>query len=325
MYDQAREAVAAGLPDGPFTGVPFLMKDLCAEVAGVRFTEGSRYLRDFVPTEDQELVRRHRRAGLVLLGKTATPEFGMLPTAESLLHGATANPWDVTRTAGGSSGGSAAAVASGMVAFAHGNDAGGSIRFPASCCGLFGFKPTRARNPLGPRYGDVFGGFAVEHALTRSVRDSAALLDATSGAMLGDPYPAPPVERPFAAEVSRDPGRLRVGFSLRTPGGQPVHPDCAAALTETTRLLTDLGHDVVGGRPARARRDGRRGDRHRLPGRHSVDHRPLDPPGRPPSGRRRVGTVDPFVSRRGPRRPRWTVSARGRGPAGVRRGSWRAS
>jgi amidase len=244
MYDQAREAAAAGLPDGPFTGVPFLVKDLCAEVAGIRFTEGSRYLRDFVPAEDQELIRRHRQAGLALLGKTATPEFGMLPTAESLLHEATANPWDVTRTAGGSSGGSAAAVASGMVAFAHGNDAGGSIRFPASCCGLFGFKPTRARNPLGPRYGDVFGGLVVEHALTRSVRDSAALLDATGGPMLGDPYPAPPVERPFAAEVSRDPGRLRVGFSLRTPGGQPVHPDCAAALAEATRLLTELGHEV---------------------------------------------------------------------------------
>ena len=244
MFDEGRAAVAAGLPDGPFTGVPFLVKDLCAEVAGVPFAEGSRYLRDFTPDEDQELVRRHRAAGLVLLGKTATPEFGMLPTAESVRHGATANPWDVTRTAGGSSGGSAAAVASGMVPFAHGNDAGGSIRFPASCCGLFGFKPTRARNPLGPRYGDVFSGLAVEHALTRSVRDSAALLDATSGPMLGDPYVAPPVERPFATEVGRDPGRLKVAFSLRPPGGQPVHPDCVAALHETASLLAGLGHEV---------------------------------------------------------------------------------
>ena len=245
IYDQARAAVAAGLPDGPFRGVPFLVKDLCAEVAGVPIGEGSRYLDGFVSDIDQELVARYRRAGVVLLGKTSTPEFGMLPTAESLRYGATANPWDPTLTAGGSSGGSAAAVAAGMVPFAHGNDAGGSIRFPASCCGLFGFKPTRGRNPLGPRYGDIFGGLVVEHALTRSVRDSAALLDATSGASLGDPYPAPPCERPFLDEVSRAPGRLRIGSSLRTPGGQPVHPDCVAALDDAVALLTDLGHEVV--------------------------------------------------------------------------------
>jgi amidase len=244
MFDEARAAVAAGLPAGPFTGVPFLLKDLCAEVAGVRFTEGSRYLRDFVPAEDQEIVVRHRRAGLVLVGKTATPEFGMLPTAESVLHGATANPWDIGRTAGGSSGGSAAAVASGMVPLAHGNDAGGSIRFPASCCGLFGFKPTRGRNPLGPRYGDVFSGMAVEHALTRSVRDSAALLDATSGPAPGDPYPAPPADLPFAKEIGRDPGRLRIGFSAHPPGGQPVHADCVAALSDAVSILTSLGHQV---------------------------------------------------------------------------------
>ena len=245
MYDQARAAVAAGLPTGPFRGVPFLVKDLCAEIAGVPIGEGSRYLDGFVSDTDQELVARYRRAGLVLLGKTSTPEFGMLPTAESRRHGATANPWDPTRTAGGSSGGSAAAVAAGMVPFAHGNDAGGSIRFPASCCGLFGFKPTRGRNPLGPRYGDIFGGLIAEHAVTRSVRDSAALLDATSGPDLGDPYPAPPPERPFAAEVGRRPGRLRIGYSLRTPGGQPVHPDCAAALDDAVALLADLGHDLV--------------------------------------------------------------------------------
>jgi amidase len=222
MYDEGRAAVAAGLPDGPFTGVPFLVKDLCAEVAGVPFAEGSRYLRDFTPTEDQELVRRHRKAGLVLLGKTATPEFGMLPTAESARHGATANPWDVTRTAGGSSGGSAAAVASGMVPFAHGNDAGGSIRFPASCCGLFGFKPTRARNPLGPRYGDVFSGLVVEHALTRSVRDSAALLDATSGPMLGDPYLPPAVN----VHSRRRWGANRVGCGSASACARPVATRC---------------------------------------------------------------------------------------------------
>jgi amidase len=244
-YDQARAALAAGIPDGPLRGVPFLVKDLCIEVAGVPIGEGSAFLRGHVSDTDQELAVRYRRAGLVLLGKTSTPEFGLLPTAESRRHGATANPWDPTRTTGGSSGGSAAAVASGMVALAHGNDAGGSIRFPASCCGLFGLKPSRGRNPLGPRYGDVFGGMVVEHALTRSVRDSAALLDATSGPDMGDPYGIAPPERPFLAEVGRDPGRLRVGFSLRTPGGQPVHPDCAAALEDAVDLLTELGHDVI--------------------------------------------------------------------------------
>jgi amidase len=245
MYDQARAAVAAGLPAGPFQGVPFLVKDLCAEVAGVPMSEGSEYLRGFVSDTDSELVVRHRRAGLVLLGKTSTPEFGMLPTAESRRYGATANPWDPSRTAGGSSGGSAAAVAAGMVPFAHGNDAGGSIRIPASCCGLFGFKPTRARNPLGPRYGDIFSGLVVEHALTRSVRDSAALLDATSGPASGDPYGVAPPDRPFASEVGRPPGRLRIGYSLRTPGGQAVHPHCVAALRDAVELLTDLGHDLT--------------------------------------------------------------------------------
>ena len=180
-FGRARAQAAAGPPEGPFTGVPYLLKDLAIEDAGVRFTEGSRFLASHVSRHDQELTRRLRAAGLVICGKTNTPEFGLQPTTEPLLHGPTRNPWDLTRTTGGSSGGSAAAVAAGMVPFAHGNDLGGSIRFPASCCGLFGFKPSRARNPLGPEYGDVGAGFAVEHALTRSVRDSAALLDATAG------------------------------------------------------------------------------------------------------------------------------------------------
>ena len=153
-----RAQAAAGPPDGPFTGVPYLLKDLAIEDAGVRFTEGSRFLASHVSRHDQELTRRLRAAGLVICGKTNTPEFGMQPTTEPLLHGPTRNPWDLTRTTGGSSGGSAAAVAAGMVPFAHGNDLGGSIRFPASCCGLFGFKPSRARNPLGPEYGDVAPG-----------------------------------------------------------------------------------------------------------------------------------------------------------------------
>jgi amidase len=244
IYDRALAQVRDGLPDGPFTGVPYLLKDLCVELAGVPLNEGSRYLRDVVSPTDQELARRLHQAGLSIVGKTNTPEFGLMPTAEPQLHGPTRNPWDLTRVAGGSSGGSAAAVASGMVPFAHANDVGGSIRFPASCCGLFGFKPTRGRNPLGPRYGDVFGGLAVEHAVTRSVRDSAALLDATSGPDAGDPYVAPVPDRPFATEVVRDPGRMRIGYSLRTPGGQPVHADCVAALTDAVELLEALGHEV---------------------------------------------------------------------------------
>ncbi|MEU1229570.1 amidase [Streptomyces sp. NPDC005828] len=244
-FDRALDQVRAGLPDGPFTGVPYLLKDLATEQAGVRFTEGSAFLRDHVSHHDQELVRRLRAAGLVLLGKTNTPEFGMAPTCEPLLHGPTRNPWDPTRTTGGSSGGSAAAVAARMVPAAHANDAGGSIRFPASCCGLFGLKPTRARVPLGPAYGDAIGGWAAEHAVTRTVRDSAALLDAVAGPEPGDPYPAPPTPGPYRIEADRDPGRLRIAYSLRTSGGHPVHPDCAAALRDAVQLCADLGHDLV--------------------------------------------------------------------------------
>jgi amidase len=244
MYDMALAQVRAGLPDGPFTGVPYLVKDLGVEIAGVRLNEGSRYLTSYVSTVDSEIVVRLRRAGLAIVGKTNTPEFGMVPTVEPVLHGATRNPWDLTRTTGGSSGGAAAAVASGMVPFAHGSDAGGSLRFPASCCGLFGFKPTRGRIPMGPHYGDVFGGWATDHAITRSVRDSAALLDATAGPMLGDPYVAPVADRPFAQEVGRDAGRLRIGFSAQTPGGEPVHDDCVAALHDATALMESLGHHV---------------------------------------------------------------------------------
>jgi len=249
MFDMAlSEAndVAAG---APFAGVPYLLKDLVVEVAGVRFTEGSRFLRDYVSTYDSELVVRLRRAGLVILGKTNTPEFGMYPHCEPVLFGPTRNPWDTTRTTGGSSGGSAAAVASGMVPMADASDLGGSIRFPASCCGLFGLKPTRGRNPLGPQYGDVMNGMAVSHALTRTVRDSAALLDAISGPDVGDPYWAPPPARPFAQEVGVDPGRLRIAFATAPPGDHPVHPDAVEAVTRTCALLEELGHEVVEAKP----------------------------------------------------------------------------
>ena len=250
MYDEARRAASGPLPDAPFAGVPFLLKDLNAEYAGARFTEGSAFLADYVSPEDTELVVRHKRAGLVTVGKTNTPEFGLMPTTEPRLFGATRNPWDTERTAGGSSGGSAAAVAAGIVPMAHGNDGGGSIRIPASCCGLFGLKPTRARNSLAPYYGDQFSGLVCEHALTRSVRDSAALLDATAGPGLGDPYWAPAAKRPFLDEVGAEPGRLRIAFTTESPMGSPVHPDCVAAVKDAAALCQDLGHDVVEASPA---------------------------------------------------------------------------
>ena len=211
--------------------------------------EGSAFLAEYVPAVDSELVRRLKRAGLIILGRTNTPELGLGPTTEPRLYGPARNPWDPTRTTGGSSGGSAAAVACRMVSAAHGNDAGGSIRIPASCCGVFGLKPTRARVPAGPHYGELLGGLAVEHALTRSVRDSAALLDATAGPDAGDPYWAPPLARPFRAEVDTPPGRLRIAFSTRTLLGSAVHPDCIAATRDAARLCETLGHTVVEAAP----------------------------------------------------------------------------
>ncbi len=249
MYDEARAAATDDLPDGPFTGVPFLLKDLLGTYAGVRQTAGSAFLRDYVCDHDSELVARQKRAGLIVLGKTNTPEFGILPTTESRFLGPCRNPWDTGRTTGGSSGGSSAAVAAGLVPMAHANDGGGSIRIPASCCGLFGLKPTRARTPLGPDFGDVMNGLAIDHAVTRSVRDSAALLDATSGPDVGDPYFAPTPARPFLEEVGADPGRLRIAFSTEAATGVPVHADCVSAVQDAAALCADLGHEVVEAAP----------------------------------------------------------------------------
>lgn len=250
MFQQARTAARGPLPNAPFCGVPFLLKDLLASYAGVGLSGGSSFMKDFVPDHDSELVARHKRAGLIILGKTNTPEFGLLATTEPRLFGPCRNPWDQSLSPGGSSGGSAAAVAAGMVPMAHGNDGGGSIRIPASCCGLFGLKPTRARNPLGPDFGDIMGGLPVEHALTRSVRDSAALLDATSGPDVGDPYCAPPVARPFLREVGAAPGRLRIAFTTAAPTGVPIHPDCVAAVQDAAQLCSELGHEVTEGAPS---------------------------------------------------------------------------
>lgn len=248
MYDQAREIAERRPAGGLFGGVPFLLKDLIAEYKGVPFHEGSLAVKGYISKIDTELVRRLKAEGLIIVGKTNTPEFGFVPTTEPSLYGATVNPWDPTLTPGGSSGGSAAAVAAGIVPMAHGNDGGGSIRIPASCCGLFGLKPTRGRSPLGPLFGDMGTGIVCEHAVTRTVRDSAALLDATSGPDPGDPYQAPPKERPFLEEVRREVGRLKIGFLTSIPGGWSIetrlHQDCENAVKDAARLCESLGHIV---------------------------------------------------------------------------------
>jgi amidase len=230
---------------GPFAGVPFLLKDLALELEGVRFCEGSRFTGDHVSTYTSEMVERMERAGLVILGKTNTPEFGMVPATEPQRFGPTRNPWDTDRSTSGSSGGSAAAVAARMVPMAHADDLGGSIRYPAAACGLFGLKPTRARITYAPEYGDVASGWASEFAITRSVRDAATLLDALAGPSPGDPYVAPAPARPFALEAGTEPRRLRIAYTGRTAEGAPGHPHCMAALDDALALLAELGHEVI--------------------------------------------------------------------------------
>ncbi len=247
LFEEAQRAAAGELPGGPFKGVPLLLKDLIAHSAGDPFHEGMRFLRDldWKEADDTELVARFRRAGFVLCGRTNTPELGILPTTEPEAHGATRNPWDGGRSPGGSSGGSAAAVAAGMVPVAHANDGGGSIRIPASACGLVGLKPSRGRTTLGPEFGDLNCGLVSEHVVCRSVRDSAAILDAVHGPLPGDPYAAPPPLRPYIEEVGGDPGKLRCGLRTAAPGGQFVtDPDCVAAAEGAARTLESLGHSV---------------------------------------------------------------------------------
>ena len=245
LYDYARKAIADGLPDGPFRGVPYLLKDLTASLAGVRTTRGSRFFADAPPAAaDSEHVKRLKRAGLVVFGRTNTCELGLSLTCEPQLYGPTRNPWDRTRISGGSSGGAAAAVGARMLPMAHASDGFGSIRAPAACCGVVGLKPTRARNTMAPYIGEGLGGLSTEHAVTLSVRDSAALLDATAGPGPGDPYVAPPPARPFLQEVSTHPGALRVAYTTRTPNGAPVEAESLRALREAARLCADLGHRV---------------------------------------------------------------------------------
>lgn len=246
MFEMAREAASSASvdPGAPFAGVPFLLKDIRAAYTGVPTSDGCRMLRDIQKTFDSEIVRRQRSAGLICVGKTNTPEFGLTATTEPHAFGATKNPWNLGCTPGGSSGGAAAAVAARILPMAHASDGGGSIRIPAACCGLFGLKPTRGRNPLGPDAGDVMNGLVVEHALTISVRDSAALLDATSGPDVGDPYCAPQPETSFSEAVQQEPGKLRIALSTESPFGVPVHAECIEAVESTGRLLESLGHVV---------------------------------------------------------------------------------
>jgi Asp-tRNA(Asn)/Glu-tRNA(Gln) amidotransferase A subunit family amidase len=241
---RARAEIAAGLPDGPFRGVPFLLKDLHAHLAGTPLTFGSRLFAKHVSDRDSELVLRYRRAGLVIFGRSASPELGLTCATESLLWGVTRNPWNLERTSGGSSGGASAAVAAGILPAAHASDGGGSIRIPAACCGLFGLKPTRARVPMGPHAGEGWGGMSTAHALTRSVRDSAALLDAVQGRDLGAPYCAPAPERPYLEEVTRAPGRLRIAVQTETFNGAETDSECAQAARDAARLCESLGHEV---------------------------------------------------------------------------------
>ncbi|MFP6654092.1 MAG: amidase [Myxococcota bacterium] len=244
MFDEARAAIAAGVPNGPFEGVPFLLKDLHLAWPGVPLTNGSKLFADFVPDIESELVSRYRRSGLVVFGKTHSPEYGLTTTSESQLFGQTKNPWDLGHTSGGSSGGASAAVAAGILPLANASDGGGSIRIPASCCGLFGMKPTRGRTPMGPTSGEGWAGMSAVHAVSRSVRDSAALLDVSGGADLGAPYAAQPPSRPFLEEVSRTPGQLRIAIQRKAWNGIEPHSDCLAALNDAEALCRDLGHLV---------------------------------------------------------------------------------
>jgi amidase len=241
--DHARRQIDKGLPDGPFSGVPFLLKDLDL-IEGTRTTFGASVFKDNVADHTGTLAQRFLKAGLTIFGKSASPEFGLLPTTECRLFGPTRNPWNLAHSSGGSSGGAAAAVAARIVPVAHASDGGGSIRIPASASGVFGLKPSRARNPLGPDRGEGWGGFACGHVVSISVRDSAVMLDAVCGPEASSPYVAPPPERPFAQEVGRDPGKLRIAFSDKSPYGDPIDPEIAAAVRDVATLLAGLGHHV---------------------------------------------------------------------------------
>jgi amidase len=236
------------LPDGPFHGVPFLLKDITL-LEGTQTHYGSRAFQPYAADRSSTLTERYLRAGLTIFGKTNSPEFGLSFTTEPLVHGPTRNPWNLAHSTGGSSGGAAAAVAARILPVAHATDGGGSIRVPASCCGVFGLKPTRARNPMGPDRLEGWAGMSHAHVVSLTVRDSAAMLDATHGPELGSPYAVPPPQRPFLEEVSRAPGRLRIAFADRHPDGSAIDGEIASAVREIAALLEALGHCVEEGAP----------------------------------------------------------------------------
>ena len=249
-FEAARELASSNtLPDGPFRGVPYLLKDLYAAEAGKPLSNGSKAYKaaDYVSSEDTTLVSRYKAAGLISIGRSNSPEFGSVPVTEPEAWGPTRNPWDLSRTPGGSSGGSAAAVAAGIVPIAHASDGGGSIRIPAACCGLVGLKVSQGRISMGPSRDE--SNLGVEHCVSRSVRDSARLLDATHGPGIGDVIIAPTPRRPFIDEVGADPGRLRIGFLDFNPRGGDVHADCVDGVHKTAKLLESLGHHVEPGFP----------------------------------------------------------------------------
>ena len=262
QYGQARKAVAAGLPDGPLRGVPYLIKDLGFFQTGEPATLGSNLFRDFVADHDTAYVTRCKKAGLVLLGRSSSPEFGLNPNTEPRLYGSCRNPWNLAYSPGGSSGGSAAAVSAGILPVAHATDGGGSIRIPAAQCGLFGLKPSRGRVSMAPDAGEGWGGLSAGHVVSRSVRDSALMLDCTAGPEPGDPYFAPASERPFLEAVARPPRRLKIALMLKDHRGAELHPECLAAVQGAAKLCVGLGHiveeadpglDMVALRPMTAR------------------------------------------------------------------------
>lgn len=246
--DYAKRQIDSGLPEAPFTGVPFLLKDL-ELLEGTRTTFGARVYKHNVADHSGNLAQRFLAAGLTIFGKSASSELGLMPTTECLLHGPTRNPWNLAHSAGGSSGGAAAAVAARILPVAHASDGGGSIRIPASACGVFGLKPTRSRTPCGPDKGEGLAGFACGHVVSVSVRDTAAMLDAVHGPEPTSPYRAPVPERPFIEEVGHDPGSLRIFFTDKSPYGDAIDPEIAAAVRDVARLLESNGHHVEEGAP----------------------------------------------------------------------------
>jgi len=248
-YDEAKQLIADGLPDGPFKGVPFLLKDLHLLWKGTVTSFGSAAWDGYVADHNTTLTDRYLKSGLVVFGKTNSPELGLAGTTEPRLYGATHNPWNLEHSPGGSSGGAAAAVAAGILPVANASDGGGSIRIPASACGLFGIKPTRGRTPIGPDRGEGWGGMSISHAVSRTVRDSAALLDATTGEAPGDPYASPTPVRSFLEEVSTPTGKLRIAFNTKRPDGSKPETEIEQAILNAAKLCEELGHDVVEAAP----------------------------------------------------------------------------